>query len=57
MTIEVEVRSSRSRSRSAQKKFAGSNGDPTFVEVMGLSARATWCPAAVGRLLPRFGDQ
>ena len=54
ITIEVEVAFfSFSVQVSAEKKFAGSKGDPSFADVMGLSALA---PArrgpALGRLLP-----
>jgi hypothetical protein len=46
ITVEVEVAFfSTSVSISCEKKFAGSNGDPTFVEVMGLPSPAP--PGAV----------
>ena len=46
ITVEVEVLFfSASVSVSCEKKFAGSNGDPTFVDVMGLAPLAP--PGAV----------
>ena len=48
ITIEVEVAFfSASVSISCEKKFAGSNGDPSFVEVMGLPS-----PAPAGAVRP-----
>jgi hypothetical protein len=48
ITVEVEVLFfSASVKISCEKKFAGSNGDPTFVEVMGLPS-----PAPVGAVRP-----
>jgi hypothetical protein len=42
LTVKVEVLFfSTSVTISAERQFAGSNGDPTFVDVMGLEADGT----------------
>ena len=54
LTIEVEIFFfSFCVSISCEKKFAGSAGDPSFVDVMGLPRSPRPVPAPVERLLPR----